>query len=693
MDDHVRSRLCAVGLVLLAPAAATAQIDSGNYVIPSFRFASGETLPSLRLHYRTLGRPRRDATGVVRNAVLILHGTGGSGANFFSPAFVELYGAGQPLDTATHYIILPDNLGHGASSKPSDGLRARFPHYGYNDMVEAQYRLVTAGLRVDHLLLVMGTSMGCMHSWLWAERYPAFMDGVVPLACAPTQIAGRNRMMRKMILDDIRTDPDWRGGDYSAQPGGLRAALQILYLMGSAPLVQQRAAPTRDSADAVITRYLDGRMAATDANDMVYQFDASRDYDPSPDLGRITAPVLAINSADDLINPPELGLMERLIARVQRGRYVLVPISDITRGHGTHTVAAAWKTHFAPFVAALEQRRGSTVPDIDALLAEYTGPAVPGASVVVIHDGRVVLRRAYGMANLERHIAATPETDYRLASVSKQFTAMAVMLLAKAGKLRYDQAVREILPELPASARGVTVRHMLNHTSGLPDYEDLIPDSQTVQVSDRDVLALLARKDTLYSPPGTAYRYSNSGYVLLGLIVERVSGLSFPTFLRARIFTPLGMTASVAHVESADTVPHRAYGYSPDSSGFKPTDQSVTSATLGDGGIYTNVDDLVRWDQALYGHKLVDAATLRLATTPPVLPANAATQYGFGWFVDTYRGEKRWRHTGETSGFRNAIQRYPDRRFTVIVLTNRNGGEPATIAERIVDQLLFGAAP
>ncbi len=632
-----------------------------------------------------MGRPGR-------NAVLILHGTGGSGANFLSPSFVELYGAGQALDTATHYIILPDNIGHGASSKPSDGLHARFPRYGYRDMVEAQYRLVTAGLHVDHLLLVMGTSMGCMHSWLWAERYPSFMDGVVPLACAPTQIAGRNRMMRKMILDDIRTDPEWRGGEYAAQPRGLRAALQILYIMGSAPLVQQRAAPSRDSADAVITRYLDSRMTATDANDMVYQFDASRDYDPSPDLGRITAPVLAINSADDLINPPELGLMERLIARVPHGRYVLIPISDITRGHGTHTVAAAWKAHFAPFVAALERRGGRTVPDIDALFAEYTGAAVPGASVVVIRDGRVILRRAYGMADLERHVAATPETDYRLASVSKQFTAMAIMLLAREGKIRYDQPVREILPELPAGAQGVTVRHLLNHTSGLPDYEDLIPDTQTVQVSDRDVLALLARKDTLYFPPGSTYRYSNSGYVLLGLIVERVSGRSLPEFLRTRIFAPLGMSASVAHVEGKDTVPHRAYGYSPDSAGFKPTDQSVTSATLGDGGIYTNVDDLVRWDQALYGETLVDAASLRLATTPPDLPGGAATQYGFGWFVDTYRNERRWRHTGETSGFRNAIQRFPGRRFTVIVLTNRNGGEPAVIAERIADALLFGAA-
>lgn len=333
---------------------------------------------------------------------------------------------------------------------------------------------------------------------------------------------------------------------------------------------------------------------------------------------------------------------------------------------------------------------GRTVAAIDALLAEYTGPAVPGASVIVIQDGRVILRRAYGMADLEHHVPATPETDYRLASVSKQFTAMAVIQLARDGKVRYDQPVRELLPELPAGAQSVTVRHLLNHTSGLPDYEDLIPDSQTVQVSDRDVLALLARKDTLYFPPGSTYRYSNSGYVLLGLIVERVSRVSFPAFLQAHIFGPLGMTASLAHVEGVDIVPHRAYGYSPKqgSAGFAPTDQSVTSATLGDGGIYTNVDDLVRWDRVLYS---LDAATVTLITTPPVLPGGGETQYGFGWFIDTYRNERRWRHTGETSGFRNAMQRFPDRRFTVIVLTNRNAGEPAAIAERIADALLFGA--
>lgn len=329
---------------------------------------------------------------------------------------------------------------------------------------------------------------------------------------------------------------------------------------------------------------------------------------------------------------------------------------------------------------------------VDSLFAAYTGGGpVPGASVIVIRDGKVVVRRAYGMADLERGVAATPETDYRLASVSKQFTAMAVMLLVTDGKLRYDQPIGDILPELPRATRGVTVRHLLNHTSGLWDYEDLIPAERTTQLDDRDVLAMLSSQDSLYFPAGTQYRYSNSGYVLLGLIVARASGRPFPEFLRTRIFAPLGMTASVAHAEGVDTVPRRAFGYSPRGGGFVPTDQSLTSATLGDGGIYTNVDDMARWDAALYAERsrLVDAATLGLATTPPQLPGGAVTEYGFGWFVDQYRGMKRWRHTGETSGFRNAIQRYPDRLLTIVILTNRSSGEPGAIAERIADRLLF----
>jgi CubicO group peptidase (beta-lactamase class C family) len=346
---------------------------------------------------------------------------------------------------------------------------------------------------------------------------------------------------------------------------------------------------------------------------------------------------------------------------------------------------------FLPFLAACASGGRLTLDhaqDIDALFTAYSGTRVPGASVIVIRDGRVIYRHAYGMADLDHGVPATPTTAYRLASLTKQFTAMAVMLLVRDGRLRYDQPVRELLPELPPATAGVTIRHLLNHTSGLLDYEDLIPDTQTVQVSDQDVLRLLAARDSVYFPAGTRYRYSNSGYCVLALVVERVSGMGFARFLRERLFMPLGMMRTVAHQDGRDTVPERAYGYTPDSGRFVPSDQSVTSATLGDGGVYTSVEELVHWDQALSSARLVDRATLTLATTPPVLPADS-TQYGFGWFVDTYRGLRRWRHTGETSGFTNAIQRYPDRRTTIIVLTNRNGGEPWTIAERIADRLLF----
>ncbi len=339
---------------VLAQGAAPAPGVVGDHLIRNFRFASGETLPELRLHYRTLGQPRRDASGVVRNAVLVLHGTTGSGSQFLSPAFAnEMYGAGQPLDTTRHYVILRDGIGHGLSSRPSEGLRARFPHYNYDDMVVADHRLLTEKLGVTHLRLVMGTSMGGMHSWVWAELYPEFMDGVVPLASVPAAIVGRNRMIRRMVMDNIRTDPEWKAGDYTSPPRGLRSALQLLYMMSSAPLVQHRDAPTRDSADAVINRFLDSRMRTTDANDFLYAFDASRDYDPELMLPRITAPLLAINSADDLVNPPELGIIERLIMSVPHGRFHMIPISPETRGHGTHTIAKIWKAPFEQFMRSL----------------------------------------------------------------------------------------------------------------------------------------------------------------------------------------------------------------------------------------------------------------------------------------------------------------------------------------------------
>jgi homoserine O-acetyltransferase len=326
----------------------------GDFVMRDFRFADGSTLPELRIHYTTLGAPRRNPAGVVTNAVLILHGTTGTGRGFLSPSFAgELFGPGDLLDSASHFIILPDGIGTGGSSKPSDGLRAKFPHYGYGDMVTAQYRLVTEHLRVNHLLLVLGTSMGAMHSWMWAERYPDFMDGVVPLASLPTQIAGRNRMMRRLISQSVRTDPDWKDGNYTSQPRGLFGALEMLFMMTSSPRYLQARAPTRDSADFDIDSWIRSRMRTTDANDFIYQFEASSDYDPSPGLEKIQVPVLAINSADDLVNPPELGLMERLIARVAKGKYVLLPITDETRGHGTHSLPHIWKPYLAEFIRVI----------------------------------------------------------------------------------------------------------------------------------------------------------------------------------------------------------------------------------------------------------------------------------------------------------------------------------------------------
>ncbi|MFA6164982.1 MAG: alpha/beta fold hydrolase [Gemmatimonadaceae bacterium] len=338
-------------------AAAGAQGAQGDFVARDFRFTTGEVMPELRLHYTTLGVPRRDAAGVVRNAVMILHGTGGSGRSFLTPTYAGgLFGPGKLLDTTRYFILLPDGIGHGGSSKPSDGLRAKFPRYTYDDMVRAQYLLLTQGLGVNHLRFIMGTSMGCMHSWIWGYSYPDFADGLVPLACVPAAIVGRNRMMRKMMMDDIRTDPDYKNGEYTSQPRGLIGALQLLYMMGSSPLLQHQQAPTRDAADSVITAYLATRFRATDANDLVYQFDSSREYDPSPFLARITAPVLAINSADDQVNPPELGLMERLMPQVAKGRFILLPITPQTRGHGTHSLPAVWGHLLADFLKGLPER-------------------------------------------------------------------------------------------------------------------------------------------------------------------------------------------------------------------------------------------------------------------------------------------------------------------------------------------------
>ncbi len=344
-------------LLLLQPSpAAYPPPVEADFVLRDFRFASGETLPELTLHYRTLGTPRKDTNGRVTNAVLIMHGTTGSGAQFIRREFAgELFGPGQLLDASRYFIVLPDGIGHGKSSKPSDGLHARFPRYAYADMVEAQYRLLTEGLGVNHLRLVMGTSMGGMHTWAWGERYPEFMDALMPLASLPAQIAGRNRAWRRVVIDAIRHDPGWKDGDYTSQPQSLRVAAEMLFLVGSNPVSRQRQAPTLIEADRALDAYVESAMKTMDANDVLYAVEASRDYDPGPRLEKIRAPLLAINSADDLINPPELGILEKEIHRVKNGRAIVIPMSDRTAGHGTHTLAAVWKPYLAELLATSGQ--------------------------------------------------------------------------------------------------------------------------------------------------------------------------------------------------------------------------------------------------------------------------------------------------------------------------------------------------
>lgn len=321
--------------------------QEGDYVSRDFHFKSGETLPELRLHYITFGTPVRDANGKIANAVLILHGTGGSGRQFLAPQFADvLFGPGQLLDANRYFIVLPDNIGHGKSSKPSDGLHARFPQYDYDDMVAAQHELLEKRLGVNHLRLVLGTSMGCMHSWVWGETYPDFMDALMPLACLPVQIAGRNRVWRKMVIDGIKQDPDWKNGEYTTEPrSGIQIAADFLIMAGSAPLLMQKNLPTRDAAD----KYLDESMKRVtnnlDANDILFAVSASRNYDPPSRLETIKAPVMFVNSADDFINPPELGIAEREIKLVRKGQFVLIPASDQTHGHGTHTWAAFWQQY------------------------------------------------------------------------------------------------------------------------------------------------------------------------------------------------------------------------------------------------------------------------------------------------------------------------------------------------------------
>ncbi len=355
---HVKIILLSFAILPLASSLRAAdypQPQAGDFVLHDFHFANGETLPELRMHYRTLGTPQRDEKGVVRNAILIMHGTTGEGGNFLRPEFAgQLFGKGQLLDASRYYLILPDAIGHGHSSRPSDGLHARFPHYGYRDMVAADYRLLTEGLKVNHLRLAMGTSMGGMHTWLWGELYPDFMDALLPLASLPTQISGRNRIWRRAIIDSIRNDPEWKNGEYTTQPPGLRTAAFMLMFMSSNPAQRQKEMPTREKADAAIDQFIARTLRTMDANNTLYALDASTDYDPGPALEKIKAPLLAINTADDLINPGELGILEHEIGRVKSGKAIMIPLGDETRGHGTHTLAAVWKNYLEELLRQTE---------------------------------------------------------------------------------------------------------------------------------------------------------------------------------------------------------------------------------------------------------------------------------------------------------------------------------------------------
>jgi homoserine O-acetyltransferase len=315
--------------VILLLLATSALAD--DLIVKNFRFHDGETMAQVRIHYVTVGAPRQD------NVVLVLHGTGGTSKQFLNDHFAGvLFKPGGLLDASKYFLVIPDNIGHGDSSKPSDGLEKKFPHYDYDDMIELQHRVIES-LGIDHLFLVMGTSMGGMHTWMWGERWPGMMDALVPLASAPAQIAGRNRVWRKMAIDDLNR-------------GDLEGAIQMLMIATSAPLQWQKSAPSRDDADRWLADQMKTRMASTKADDLLYALEASRNYDPSPDLEKIKAPLLAINSADDFVNPPELGIMEKLMPRVAHGRYVLIPTSEQTRGHGTHTWPEVWGKELEEFL-------------------------------------------------------------------------------------------------------------------------------------------------------------------------------------------------------------------------------------------------------------------------------------------------------------------------------------------------------
>ena len=348
---------------LIAQAAAPAPqkswpIREGDAVLRDFRFASGETLPQVRMHYTTLGRPHRNAAGDIDNAVMVLHGTGGTGRQFLQPQFAdELYGPGQPLDTEKYWIILPDNIGHGGSAKPSDGLRMKFPAYDYDDMVEAQ-RQMLATLGVKRLRLLLGTSMGCMHAFVWGVKFPDFARALMPLACQPVEIAGANRTWRQLSINAIKADPAWQSGNYQDQPWqGLRTAASLSVVVGSAPLYWQSQYPTREAAAAYAEQRIATALKTLDANDYIYQLESSRNYNPWPRLERITAPMMWINSADDYINPHNLPYPRQAVKRMKNARFRLIAETNDTRGHGTHTWAKFWKDDLVDLLARTESAR------------------------------------------------------------------------------------------------------------------------------------------------------------------------------------------------------------------------------------------------------------------------------------------------------------------------------------------------
>ncbi|MBI4887847.1 MAG: alpha/beta fold hydrolase [Acidobacteria bacterium] len=357
----VTARIIRLAIIAITLAAIPSFAQTGwpnqreaDYLLKDVRFASGETLAELRLHYITLGTPRRDAAGTIANGVLLLHGTSGSSASWLQATLAgELFGAGQPLDASRYFIVIPDGIGAGKSSKPSDGLRGRFPHYRYRDMVEATYRLVTEGLGIRHLRLVMGTSMGGMHTWLWGERYPDFMDGLVPIASMPIAISGRNWITRRIRIEAIRNDPDWNGGNYDRNPTHYVYTLPLAAMTTESVVRLQETGPTREAADAMYQKLVEDARR-NDANNQLYALESVMDYDPSKDLGAIRARLLAINFADDEVNPPELGVLDPAVRKIPRARHIVVPAGPETHGHYTYFRAAIWKTYLAEFMHTLE---------------------------------------------------------------------------------------------------------------------------------------------------------------------------------------------------------------------------------------------------------------------------------------------------------------------------------------------------